>query len=303
MFFSIDMSELNFPGLDGVLNKPVLIDGTDIEIIRPFDGSDIRAALFDFDGTLSKERDGWIDIMLSCNSDELVQSGAYENKREAMIWAAHDIAATIGIPTYMQMKRLAEHIMEKEGGSLGPREYKSRYTTQLGEFVARKHESFDGIDLRVQGSINLLEQLSANERLRDEIYIASGTDIEPIRNSVELLGYSRFFGDRIVAAGSSDDPEQCAKQTVIGQLIGEKGLQPGQLLTFGDGFPEILHTYNAGGVCVGVLTPDLCSDGFRNIFTLERKKARLVNAGAHIIVKNFSYAGALLETIKEGYRI
>lgn len=297
------MGRINFPGLEGTLEKAVLVEGTDIEIIRPFDANDIKAVLFDFDGTLSRERNGWIDIMLSCNVDALVNSGAYSDRKEAMIWAAEDIATTIGIPTYMQMKRLADHITKKGGNSLGAAEYKQRYTRRLNAFVAEKQKRFDGRDLRIDGALSLLGLLSADDKLKDRIYIASGTDIGPIKKSVELLGYSKYFGDRIVAAGSFDDPEQCAKQIVVDKLIDEKGLQPGQLLTYGDGFPEIMHTYNVEGVCVGVLSEDVCSDGFRRVFTERRKKNRLIKAGAHLIVKDFSHAGALIEVLRAGYRI
>jgi len=296
------MSEIILPGIEGALERPVLVDGTDIEIVRPFNCSDIKAVLFDFDGTLSRERNGWIDIMLSCNADALMESLVYEDRGEALMWAAEDIVATIGIPTYMQMKRLAEHITERGGISSEVAEYKRIYTDRLNRFVAKKQESFDGRDLRIDGALSLLGLLSSDDRLKGEIYIASGTDIEPIRNSVELLGYGNYFGDRIVAAGSTGDPEQCAKEMVIGQLIGEKGLKPGQLLTYGDGFPEILHTYNAGGVSVGVLTEDVCSNGFRNVFTLRRKRDRLINAGAHLIVRDFSHAGALVEVLRNGYK-
>ena len=37
---------------------PLPVPGTSIEIIRPFDGRAITTVLFDFDGTLSLERDG-----------------------------------------------------------------------------------------------------------------------------------------------------------------------------------------------------------------------------------------------------
>ena len=37
---------------------------THLELIRPWQGFDIRYALFDFDGTISLIRQGWQDIMI-----------------------------------------------------------------------------------------------------------------------------------------------------------------------------------------------------------------------------------------------
>jgi phosphoglycolate phosphatase-like HAD superfamily hydrolase len=150
-------------------------------------------------------------------------------------------------------------------------------------------------DLRVPGSPALLE--AAKERFgADVLYVASGTDIGPILRSVELLGYAPYFAaDRIIGAGSTGDPEVCAKRLVVERLIAEKGLRAGQLLCFGDGVPEIRRAAETGGICVGVLTHDRSFYESAGHFTVSQKRERLIKAGAHILVPDFRDAKVLLE--------
>ena len=85
-----------------------------------------------------------------------------------------------------------------------------------------------------------------------------------------------------------------AKELIIDRLI-EQGLKPGELSCFGDGFPELYHTYRAGGIGIGVLTPD--TSKYKDRFTIEEKRNRLINAGAHIIIPDYTHACRLVEVI------
>lgn len=91
--------------------------------------------------------------------------------------------------------------------------------------------------------------------------------------------------------------EQCPKQIIIEKFTQERNLQPGQLLCFGDGSTEIEYMNKIGGVCVGVLIPDRSHYEYQGHFTIEQKRRRLINAGAHILVPDFHYASKLVETI------
>jgi len=105
-----------------------------------------------------------------------------------------------------------------------------------------------------------------------------------------------------MAAGSLG-PEDDAKEAVIHRLTGEMGLRGEELVTFGDGFPEMLYTYRAGGVGVGVLSRDESHYEHLGHFTIEQKKQRLLNAGAHILVTNpYQNIPELLDTIAKGYQ-
>ncbi|MEK7182830.1 MAG: HAD family hydrolase [Patescibacteria group bacterium] len=278
------------PRNEGLLTESVRIPGTNIEIVRPFDGTRITTALFDFDGTLSLERNGWIKLMIANNTEVLLEAVPGLDRKEATEWVTSDIAETIGIPTYMQMKRLASEIARRGGTAKDSQDYKNSYTEKLVEMVGLVYEKIanDQLsieDVVVKGAFDLLREFKL--RFGNNLYLASGTDIEPVKQSVARLGFDEFFDeDRIIAAGSLPNPETDAKKIIIDHLMSQKHLEPGQLLCFGDGFPEILYAYRAGGICVGVLTSDFY-EGDSNYFTMEGKRQRLLNAGTHILIPDF----------------
>jgi phosphoglycolate phosphatase-like HAD superfamily hydrolase len=305
-----DIFEL-FPGDKGLLEKPITIDGTDgaIEIIREFDGSQLSVGLFDFDGTLSDERLGWPDLMVSSNAAFLVAlSNPHIEHTTAQRMVIEDIESTIGIPTYMQMKRLRTMIEKHgyDGPEINPRLFKDVFNDALVSMVESRREKlrsgeFTVDDLRISGGLELLQSLG--DLVTDGVYLASGSDVDAVRESVVALGYAPFFPPERIAGAGTLGPEDDAKEAVIKKLLTEHGLSGNQVVTFGDGFPEILHTHLAGGVAVGVLTYDHSIYEHLGHFTLEQKEDRLRRAGAHIIVRNpFSHIPELIEAIKQGYK-
>jgi phosphoglycolate phosphatase-like HAD superfamily hydrolase len=299
-----------FPGNQGLLEKRIVVDNTDgnIEIIRPFEGRCLSVGLFDFDGTISDERIGWPNLIVSSNVAFLIAltSPRMEHHRAAEMVVA-DIEKTIGIPTYLQMKRLRTMIEEHgyQGPELDPKMFKDAYNDALVGMVASRRAALETgemtiDDLRVDGAMELLRGLQ--EKLLHGVYLASGSDIDAVVESVEHLGYSEFFPrDRIAGAGLLR-PEDDAKQAVVHKLLHESAIAGEELVTFGDGFPEMLHTYLAGGVGVGVLSRDRSYYEHLGHFTLEQKEQRLVSAGAHILVhKPYQNVPELLQILAQGY--
>ncbi len=277
------------------------MSGTNVEIIRPFDGRNITTVLFDFDGTLSRERDGWVNLMVAVNSAAMAQAIPDFSVSEAVEWVITDIEQTIGIPTYQQMKRLADEISNRGGSSLSPQRYKDIYNDALTSMVKTAHQRYSSgkleiEDLRVPGAIELLTELEMKFG-KNALFLSSGTDIKPVKESVKILGYEKFFEDRIIASGVTGNHNDCPKQMIIEKLIAERNLQPGQLLTFGDGVPEIEYTIRSGGISVGVLTPDKSHYESRGHFTIEKKRERLIKAGANIVVPDFRGSAKLIEII------
>ena len=296
-----------FPGKERLLKKPLKIT-ENIEIIREFNGAAITTGLFDFDGTLSDERVGWPNLMVASNTAFLVAlSNPSIPHKTAEKMVIEDIEKTIGIPTYMQMKRLRTMIEEHgyNGPELDPRMFKDVYNDALVSMVESRREKLKNgqitIDnLRIQGSLQLLEKLS--KILKNGLYLASGSDVDAVRESVERLGFTNYFPEGRITGAGSLGPEDDAKEAIIKRLIDEQGVKGNELITFGDGFPEILHTYLAGGVAVGVLTYDHSYYERLGHFSLKQKEQRLINAGAHILVRNpFNDVELLIETISKGY--
>jgi phosphoglycolate phosphatase-like HAD superfamily hydrolase len=281
--------------------KTCKIRNTNIEIIRPFDGRNITTVLFDFDGTLSRERDGWVNLMVATCSAAIVQAVPGISVAEAVEWVIKDIEQTIGIPTYQQMKRLADEISKRGGSCLSPQRYKDVYNDALTAMVSTSHQKLkdSGLkieDLRVPGAIDLLIELEKKFG-KKALFLSSGTDIQPVQESVKILGFEKFFEDRIIASGSTGNSDDRPKQLIIEKLIQERNLQPGQLLTFGDGVPEIEYTNQSGGICIGVLTPDQSHYEFHGHFTIDRKREKLIKAGVNILVADFRYASKLIEIV------
>ncbi len=302
---------VQFPETKGLLKQPVTVENTDgnIEIVREFSGRALSVGLFDFDGTLSDERVGWPNLMVANNVAYLIAfSSPHLGHKEAEEMVIADIEETIGIPTYMQHKRLRTMI-EKHGYTgpeLDPRMFKDSFNDALvGMVASRRQKLATGEltmdDLRIDGAMELLQALQ--KRLTKGLYLASGSDIDAVVESVKHLGFSDYIPRERIAAAGSLGPEDDAKEAVINGLLNDSGLRGEELLTFGDGFPEILHTYLAGGVGVGVLSRDESHYEHLGHFTIEQKKQRLLNAGAHILVhKPYENVDKLLDVIFEGFQ-
>ena len=300
-----------FPYEEGLLETPVVVDhaGGNIEIVRAFSGESLSVGLFDFDGTISDERLGWPNLIVPNNAAYLISlSSPHVDHKKAEEIVVREIEETIGIPTYMQMKRLCRILEEHgyDGPKLDPQMLKDSYNDALVGMVASRRAKLKTgemtiDDLRMDGAMELLTQLQ--QRLPRGVYLASGSDLDAVTESVEHLGYATFFPkERIMAAGSLG-PEDDAKEVVIHRLLNEVGIRGEELVTFGDGFPEMLHTYLAGGVGVGVLSRDESHYEHLGHFTIEQKRRRLLNAGAHILVHEpFHNISELLDVIEQGYR-
>ena len=55
-----------------------------MEIVRPWEGMEIRYALFDFDGTISLIRQGWQDIMIPYFVEVLKETGTDESDEQLL---------------------------------------------------------------------------------------------------------------------------------------------------------------------------------------------------------------------------
>jgi len=138
----------DLPGREGLLKDPFTVPGTDIEIVRTFDGSRISRAIFDNDGTLDDIRQTWVNLMVATNSAALFQ--ALRTKSigidNVVSWCIGDIEATIGIPTYIQMGRLDERIKEGDGIGHGAQRYKDVYNEVLKAMVSVRQHRFTNSD-------------------------------------------------------------------------------------------------------------------------------------------------------------
>jgi phosphoglycolate phosphatase len=256
----------------------MFLANTRIEVIEPdFPRGKIRAALFDFDGTLSLIREGWPEVMIPMMVEHLARAPAAESRDELRPRVEEFVMRLNGKQTIYQMIQLAEEIKKRGGSPLEPLDYKREYHDLLWQRIAGRVAALDAgttpaEKLTVPGSRALLERLST---LGCPLYLASGTDVVYVRNEVRALGLEQFFGPHI--AGAIDDYQNFSKKMVIERLVGQLNLEPGALVGFGDGFVEIEEVKRAGGIAVGVASDEKLRTGIN-----DWKRNRLIQAGADI---------------------
>ena len=264
---------------------------SEIEIISPnHPRGDFRAALFDFDGTLSLLRRNWQDTMIPMMVDVLAETGTKETRQQLSVHVEDFVMRLNGRQTIYQMIQLAEEVTKRGGRPLEPLEYKHRYHDLLWRQVGERIESVRSgrvpqEELTVPGTRELLQSLRAAGLT---LYLASGTDLKYVRDEVNVLGLSEFFGDHIY--GALDDYKKFSKGMIIQQILHEVGVPGGQILGFGDGFVEIEEVKKVGGLAIGVASNE---DSRRGINDWKRR--RLIQAGADLIIPDYRELQKLLE--------
>lgn len=252
-----------------------------------------KVAIFDFDGTLSLIRSGWMDVMVPLCIEQLRACANRESESQLRIVVEEFVWRLTGKETIYQMMALAEAVQVRGGEALDPLEYKKMYLDRLWLKIRNRIE-----DLRehrvgpeqylVPGAKALLEEL-AGRGLR--LYLASGTDDANVKEEAALLGIAPYFGERIF--GAQDDLASFSKALLVQQILSKTGgTRADELLVFGDGYVEIEEVKKAGGVAIGVATsePDC-------VTVDEWKRQRLIRVGADFIVPNFLGIEELISTL------
>jgi phosphoglycolate phosphatase-like HAD superfamily hydrolase len=260
-----------------------------LEILRPRQHVPPRAALFDFDGTLSLVRSGWQQIMQAMMMAALAPSTQDEAPDATRRRVAQAIDRLTGHPTIAQMSWLCALVARRGGRPDSAEAYKQQYLEQLGALVARRREDLrrgavDADALLVPGARALLEGLRARGVL---LLLASGTDYAAVLHEAQALRIAQYFGPHIYAPGPH--APGFTKRAVIADVLVRERLPAAALVAFGDGPVEIAETHAAGGLAVGVAFDEQRGAGLD-----PRKRASLVRAGADWIVADFAGHARLL---------
>jgi phosphoglycolate phosphatase-like HAD superfamily hydrolase len=264
-----------------------------LEIVnRDYPRGPFRAAIFDFDGTLSLLRRNWQAVMIPMMVEILAETGTTETRAELHAYVDNFVMRLNGKQTIYQMIQLAEEVRERNGVALEPLAYKHRYHDLLWAQVGERVDSVrNGVasaeSLTVPGSRPLLERL---QRQGTTLYLASGTDITYVRDEVSVLGLDHFFGDHIY--GAIDDYKNFSKAMIIEQMIRDAGFAGNEIVGFGDGFVEIEEIKKVGGLAIGVASEEEAREGIN-----AWKRNRLIQAGADIIIGDYRELDALMKLI------
>jgi len=241
-----------------------------------------RVAIFDFDGTVSLIRSGWVDVMVPMMVEILADLKTGESD-EALREVVHEFVWRLtGKETIYQMMAFAEHVRVRGGQAKEPLEYKKMYLDLLWvkirgriEELRKGHVSPEAY--MVPGARGLLERVKQQGL---KMYLASGTDHANVVEESGLLDVSRYFDGGIF--GAQDDLTSFSKKLLIQRIISSTDVAGNQIVGFGDGYVEIEEVKLVGGVAVGVATKEpecLEIDDW--------KRDRLVGVGADFIVPNF----------------
>lgn len=245
----------------------------------------ICAAVFDFDGTISTLRCGWEKVMRGLML-ELLSDGTKETEDKIDAY----IDSSTGIQTVYQMKWLKEQVDAIGRGDVNHDVwwYKDEYNRRLMEEVStRKERLKSGLDspnkYLISGAVDFVKTL---KDAGIELYLASGTDHDDVLLEAQALGVADYFN---IIKGAPRRAEACSKEAVIKMLIDESGLSSDSLLLVGDGKVEIALGAERGCYTLGVASDEVNLSGVNPV-----KRNRLINAGADVIIGDFTESEALM---------
>ena len=260
-----------------------------------------KYAIFDHDGTISTLREGWEEIM----NPMMIKAILGKNHKEAGDVLYHKVEArvaefidkTTGIQTLVQMQGLIGLV--KEFGCVPEEEildifgYKKIYNDELLLMVKEREKKLQRGELTLEDFTikNAAPFLTKLYQAGVKLYLASGTDEVDVKSEAKALGYEYLFEGRIY--GAVGDVTKEAKKIVLDRILDSIGTsESGQIVTFGDGPVEIRETHKRNGLTVG-----LASNEQRRYGLNAHKRARLIKAGADIIISDFSQMDQLLELL------
>lgn len=248
-----------------------------------------RFVLFDFDGTLSLIREGWQGVMIPYFVEELLATPRHESEEAIREVVREFVTRLTGKQTIYQCFALADEVAKRGGKPREALEYKHEYLRRLWTRIEHrvaglKSGALNPDDLMVRGSRALLEALT---RRGVTLYLASGTDEQFVLDEAGALRIDHYFGPRIY--GALDRYQDFSKQQIIDKILRENDLHGSELAVIGDGYVEIENGKGVGGVAIGVASDEAHPGGLD-----EWKRARLLQAGADAIIRDYSDLPALL---------
>ncbi len=265
-----------------------------IEVIREgVTAAEAKVVIFDFDGTLSLIRSGWMEVMVPLGVEQLAALDTGESRTQLQEVVEEFVWRLTGKETIYQMMALADAIRARGGQALEPRVYKKMYLDRLWLKIRDRIEALRSGSIAadcylVPGAKQLLEDLVARG-LR--LYLASGTDDANVKEEAALLGIAGYFEGRIF--GAQEDLKSFSKALLVQRILSNAAaISANQLLVFGDGYVEIEEVKKAGGVAVGVASSEpecLRADSW--------KRERLIKAGADYIVPNFLHSEEVVSAL------
>ncbi|HQR06895.1 MAG TPA: HAD family hydrolase [Gemmatales bacterium] len=255
----------------------------------------IRAAMIDFDGTLSLLREGWDQVMIPMMVAELLPlSGTKETPEQLKQLVTDWVLKLNGQPTINQMQALVDEVVIRKGSPQTAAEYKQRYLNLLMNTVEERKKRIvqEKIADRwvVPGGYQLLEGL---KRRSIPMLLASGTDLAALKTEAAILQVSSHFDQGI--EGPESDASTFTKAQACDLMLDRLKIPGNCLLNVGDGYVETKLTKDRGGIAIGVAY-DHDHPGQYNTW----RREQLYHAGADLILPDLEQSGLLLDWLFSG---
>jgi phosphoglycolate phosphatase-like HAD superfamily hydrolase len=264
-----------------------------VEQLRPdVSAKKARICIFDFDGTISLIRSGWMDVMVPMMVEILADLKTGESQDELLGVVEDFVWRLTGKQTIYQMIELASQIAKRGGQPLEPLVYKRMYLDRLHHRIRYRLEELRRKNVPPEKYLvpGAREFVLALRERGLSLYLASGTDQEYMREEARLLDIAPYFDGGVF--GALDDYRSFSKKALIQRILATPGVRGDEFLGFGDGYVEIENIKEVGGVAVGVATAE------PECRVVDRwKRDRLASVGADFIVPNFLCREELLKKL------
>ncbi|MEM9144369.1 MAG: PfkB family carbohydrate kinase [Bacteroidota bacterium] len=260
----------------------------------------IKHVVFDHDGTISTQREGWEKVMAPVMVQAIlgdrfasIDKTTYDTVQERVL---EFIDKSTGIQTIVQMEGLIALV--RSFGFVPEKDikdkfaYKESYNNALMQLVNARSEKLrtgelNVTDFTLKGAVSFLHMLKQKGMT---LYLASGTDKQDVINEATSLGYANVFEGRIY--GAVGDIAEYSKKKVIQNIIAKNRLDGKELLVIGDGPVEIREGKKAAGITIGV-----ASDEVRRYGLHVEKRKRLIKAGADMIISDYAQTDVLFKLL------
>ncbi len=269
-----------------------VLPGTDIRIYNSPERGSIKCVFSDFDGTISKLRSMWKNVMENVMIECICGKG--EPSPEIADQVRKYIHDSEGIQTILQMEALAEMVkgygLVPENQVLDARGYKEIYNQRLMPYVRKGLNDLEEGRITVEectirGAVDFFKKMSERGVT---MHVFSGTDLKDVRNEAAKLGVAEFFEGGIY--GALDSFEEFSKKGMMKEVMHELKFKGPEVAVFGDGRVEIGTGKENNAITIAVASDDKKGRGWNEV-----KAERLAEAGCDIMIPDFSEGDALLK--------
>ncbi len=251
-----------------------------------------RAAIFDFDGTLSLLREGWPQVMTAVLWEQWQAVGLPADEPETTCQSIEQlILSENGSPPLRQMEVFAEAVRQRGAGPVDPHACLQTYRQRLAAMLEARYAAVRqggpaaAAAWTVAGTHRFLQALQDRRIIT---CVISGTDYEQVCAEAGLLGITPYITGGLFAPRGNDP--HFTKADVINNLRKQYGWSGEQLIGFGDGVIETRVIKELGGTAIGVATHPA---GIMATTPHPQKRQLLVAAGADAIIPDYRDAEQL----------